>query len=115
MFLILFYCQVFNTVLLPGFGDSVNNTNCWVPVTEYIENQFDQFLEAEQRVNRYNESYILYTLHSPLYTAQEMYLGILHLFNKNWFNIEWVKSNYVFISFILLIDILNELITCLKL
>ncbi len=39
-----------------GFGDAVNNTGCWLPVTEYIENQFDQFLEAEQRVHRYTLS-----------------------------------------------------------
>jgi septin 7 len=36
----------------PGFGDSVDNTECWAPVITYIENQFDKFLEAEQRVNR---------------------------------------------------------------
>ena len=36
-----------------GFGDAVNNSQCWLPVTKYIEDQFDKFLEAEQRVHRY--------------------------------------------------------------
>ena len=51
----------------PGYGDSVDNTyvitwgvsvecvmcrDCWVPILEYIEDQFDSFLEAETRVER---------------------------------------------------------------
>ncbi len=40
----------FNTT---GFGDAVNNSECWLPVAKYIEDQFDLFLEAEQRVHRF--------------------------------------------------------------
>ena len=36
----------------PGYGDAVDNTNCWAPILEYIEDQFDDFLEAETRVTR---------------------------------------------------------------
>jgi len=36
----------------PGYGDAVDNTNCWSPILEYIEDQFDDFLEAETRVTR---------------------------------------------------------------
>ena len=36
----------------PGYGDAVDNTNCWNPILEYIEDQFDDFLEAETRVTR---------------------------------------------------------------
>ena len=36
----------------PGCGDAVDNTNCWAPILEYIEDQFDDFLEAETRVTR---------------------------------------------------------------
>jgi len=36
----------------PGYGDAVDNTNCWDPILEYIEEQFDNFLEAETRVTR---------------------------------------------------------------
>ena len=36
----------------PGFGDAVDNTGCWEPITEYVDAQFNSFLEAESRVNR---------------------------------------------------------------
>ena len=36
----------------PGYGDAVDNTDCWEPVVEYVEKQFDKFLEAETRVKR---------------------------------------------------------------
>ena len=36
----------------PGYGDAVDNTDCWEPVVEYVEQQFDKFLEAETRVKR---------------------------------------------------------------
>ena len=36
----------------PGFGDAVDNSNCWDPVTSYVESQYEAFLDAETRVNR---------------------------------------------------------------
>jgi len=36
----------------PGFGDAVDNSNCWQPVTDYIEEKYEEFLNAESRVNR---------------------------------------------------------------
>ncbi|XP_058790132.1 septin-7 isoform X2 [Phymastichus coffea] len=36
----------------PGFGDAVDNSNCWQPVIEYIENKYEEFLNAESRVIR---------------------------------------------------------------
>ena len=36
----------------PGFGDLLDNTDCWVAVTNYLETQFNKFLEAESRVSR---------------------------------------------------------------
>ncbi|XP_014210307.1 septin-7 isoform X3 [Copidosoma floridanum] len=36
----------------PGFGDAVNNSNCWQPVIEYIESKYEEFLNAESRVVR---------------------------------------------------------------
>ena len=41
-----------NVVDTPGFGDGVDNTNCWDPIIEYVDQQFNLFLEAETRVNR---------------------------------------------------------------
>lgn len=36
----------------PGFGDAVDNSNCWVPVIEYIESKYEDYLNAEARVTR---------------------------------------------------------------
>ena len=38
----------------PGFGDFVNNDDSWRPIVENIEQRFDAFLEAENKVNRAN-------------------------------------------------------------
>lgn len=36
----------------PGFGDAVDNSNCWVPVIEFVENKYEEYLTAESRVHR---------------------------------------------------------------
>merc|ERR1712226_963662 len=36
----------------PGFGDSVNNDKCWEPIQEFIDLQFDNYLNQESRVQR---------------------------------------------------------------
>ncbi len=36
----------------PGFGDAVDNSDCWDPVINYVESQYEAFLDAETRVNR---------------------------------------------------------------
>jgi len=36
----------------PGFGDAVDNSNCWNPVLNYVESQYESFLEAETKVVR---------------------------------------------------------------
>jgi septin 7 len=38
----------------PGFGDFVNNEESWRPIVENIEQRFDAYLEAENKVNRMN-------------------------------------------------------------
>nr|XP_012620990.1 septin-4 isoform X2 [Microcebus murinus] len=38
----------------PGFGDAVNNTDCWKPVAEYIDQQFEQYFRDESGLNRKN-------------------------------------------------------------
>jgi septin 7 len=35
-----------------GFGDAVDNSNCWDPVISFVESQYESFLDAETRVNR---------------------------------------------------------------
>ena len=36
----------------PGFGDAVDNSDCWEPVINFVESQYEAFLDAETRVNR---------------------------------------------------------------
>lgn len=36
----------------PGFGDAVDNSNCWQPIIDYIESKYEEYLNAESRVNR---------------------------------------------------------------
>ncbi|KAF1345269.1 Septin B [Delphinella strobiligena] len=43
-----------NVVDTPGFGDFVNNTESWRPIVENIEQRFDAYLDAENKVNRMN-------------------------------------------------------------
>uniref|UniRef100_A0A8C9QUJ3 Septin n=1 Tax=Scleropages formosus TaxID=113540 RepID=A0A8C9QUJ3_SCLFO len=38
----------------PGFGDAVNNTQCWRTVTDYIDQQFEQYFRDESGLNRKN-------------------------------------------------------------
>lgn len=36
----------------PGFGDAVDNSDCWQPVTDYVESKYEDYLNCESRVNR---------------------------------------------------------------
>lgn len=36
----------------PGFGDAVDNSNCWVPIIDFIEAKYEEYLTAESRVHR---------------------------------------------------------------
>ncbi|XP_064208955.1 septin-5-like [Anguilla rostrata] len=38
----------------PGFGDAVNNTECWKSVEDYIDEQFEQYFRDESGLNRKN-------------------------------------------------------------
>uniref|UniRef100_A0A915D4T6 Septin-type G domain-containing protein n=1 Tax=Ditylenchus dipsaci TaxID=166011 RepID=A0A915D4T6_9BILA len=36
----------------PGFGDMVNNNNCWEPVVQFIESKFSKYLTEETKIER---------------------------------------------------------------
>jgi len=36
----------------PGFGDYINNENCWLPIVEYINDQYEKYLTDEIAVAR---------------------------------------------------------------
>ncbi|CAH6722263.1 cell division control protein 3 [[Candida] jaroonii] len=39
-------------ITTPGFGELTNNTDSWKPIIDEVNSRFDQYLEAESRVNR---------------------------------------------------------------
>ncbi|KAF7255567.1 hypothetical protein EG68_07228 [Paragonimus skrjabini miyazakii] len=51
----------------PGFGDSVDNTNCWQPIVDYINARFDEFITGESRVNRTPQSLSDQRIHALIY------------------------------------------------
>ncbi|XP_048870544.1 uncharacterized protein LOC125742512 isoform X2 [Brienomyrus brachyistius] len=36
----------------PGFGDQINNENCWDPIAKYINEQYEKFLKEEVNIAR---------------------------------------------------------------
>ncbi|KAG8450658.1 hypothetical protein GDO86_003073 [Hymenochirus boettgeri] len=38
----------------PGYGDAINNEQCWKPVADYIDQQFEQYFREESGLNRRN-------------------------------------------------------------
>ncbi|VDM05672.1 unnamed protein product [Schistocephalus solidus] len=51
----------------PGFGDSVNNSECWQPILNFIDARFDEYLAAEGRVSRNSVSIPDKRVHACLY------------------------------------------------
>ncbi|XP_006145779.1 septin-9 isoform X3 [Tupaia chinensis] len=36
----------------PGFGDHINNENCWQPIMKFIDDQYEKYLQEEVNINR---------------------------------------------------------------
>nr|XP_054598105.1 uncharacterized protein septin12 isoform X2 [Nothobranchius furzeri] len=36
----------------PGFGDQINNENCWEPIVKYVNEQYERYLREELNINR---------------------------------------------------------------
>uniref|UniRef100_A0A8D0A6R0 Septin 12 n=1 Tax=Sander lucioperca TaxID=283035 RepID=A0A8D0A6R0_SANLU len=36
----------------PGFGDQINNENCWEPIVKHINEQYEKYLREELHINR---------------------------------------------------------------
>ncbi|KAJ3343718.1 hypothetical protein HDU93_006630 [Gonapodya sp. JEL0774] len=48
-----FHCRL-TIIDTPGFGDYVNNSDCWVPIVDYVDDQHAAYLEQEQQPKRDN-------------------------------------------------------------
>ncbi|TPP65199.1 Septin [Fasciola gigantica] len=51
----------------PGFGDSVDNTNCWQPIIDYIDARFDDYIWGESRVTRGTQTVADQRVHALIY------------------------------------------------
>ncbi|XP_029468803.1 septin-4-like isoform X2 [Rhinatrema bivittatum] len=38
----------------PGFGDALDNADCWKPIADYVDQQFEQYFRDESGLNRKN-------------------------------------------------------------
>ncbi|XP_034396321.1 neuronal-specific septin-3 isoform X2 [Cyclopterus lumpus] len=36
----------------PGFGDQINNDNCWEPIVKHVNEQYEKYLREELHINR---------------------------------------------------------------
>ncbi|XP_059204031.1 uncharacterized protein septin12 isoform X1 [Centropristis striata] len=36
----------------PGFGDQINNENCWEPIVKHVNEQYEKYLREELHINR---------------------------------------------------------------
>ena len=68
-----------NVLELPGFGDEIDNSNCWKPVSNHIQEQFNKYLLAETMINRLNQSTPDTRVHACLYFISPTGHGLKHL------------------------------------
>ncbi|KAJ2002626.1 Cell division control protein 11 [Coemansia thaxteri] len=57
---------ILNVIDTPGFGDGIDNENCFMQIQEYIEVQFDEVLAEENRIKR-NTKFKDSRVHALLY------------------------------------------------
>ncbi|KAK7096754.1 septin-11-like isoform X1 [Littorina saxatilis] len=55
------------TVDTTGFGDQINKADSWKPIVDYIDAQFDAFLQEELKIKRMLHSYHDSRVHTCLY------------------------------------------------
>ncbi|XP_018568823.1 septin-7-like [Anoplophora glabripennis] len=61
----------------PGFGDAINNSLSWIPITEYVEKKYEDFFVAESKVNR--KPILDQRIHCCLYFIQPTGHGLKQL------------------------------------
>jgi cell division control protein 12 len=49
----------------PGFGDYMNNQDCWVPIIEFLDEQHAIFMKSENSQNRFTNDDL--RVHACLY------------------------------------------------
>ena len=50
---LVLFVEALNSARFPlGFGDSIDIDQCWVPIVEYIDGAYSQYLEDESKIDR---------------------------------------------------------------
>ena len=75
-----------NILHLPGYGDNIDNTQCWEPIREFISAQFESYLQHETRVDRRGLTIPDTRLHACLYFISPVGHGLKPL------DIEFMKT-----------------------
>ena len=65
-----------NILSMPGYGDNIDNTECWQPIQTYIEDQFQSYLTHETLVNRQGLKMKDSRVHACLYFISPMGHGL---------------------------------------
>lgn len=52
---------------IPGYGECVDNSECWKPIVDYIDARFDDYMTAEGRVSRDSRKIVDGRVHACLY------------------------------------------------
>lgn len=67
----------FTVIDTPGFGDFTNNTHCWVPIINYIDNQHKLYMLQEEQPDRRKK--VDTRVHACLYFIRPSGKGLLPL------------------------------------
>lgn len=67
----------FTVIDTPGFGDYTNNTHCWVPIVNYIDNQHKLYMLQEEQPDRRRK--VDTRVHACLYFIRPSGKGLLPL------------------------------------
>ncbi|KAL3311939.1 Septin 4 [Cichlidogyrus casuarinus] len=60
----------------PGFGDFIDNSQCWKPVLDYVEGAYDQFMMRESKIDRSLNDQLDHRVHVCLYFIQPTSCGL---------------------------------------
>ena len=68
-----------NVLELPGVDERIDKTGCWELSSNYIQEQFEKYLQTETMINRVNKSILDTRVHAGLYFIPPTGHGLKHL------------------------------------
>ena len=68
-----------NVLELQGVDEKIDNTGCWELISNYIQEQFEKYLQTETMINRVNKSIPDTRVHACIYFIPPTGHGLKHL------------------------------------